>query len=189
MLTVEKMAAITIFVIAFALLIQPFVSGRDNKHLQAHAIVTNAQNHSTFECWQFVEPVTISSVSGAEGAAVFSFPNTKQADYTTIPARFDGGLHNAPVPQLVVPLAGLAHVTLPIPTHEDSSMNELWVVGGGLGAILALDTEGLGHISTYPSDQPTVILQMPFGSIDDIPAHKVVSTGPCHFSSAADQLV
>lgn len=82
-------------------------------------------------------------------------------------------------------MSGLAHVTLPVPVSEDPSLDEVWVVGSAGGLLVAIDIEGTGHISTYPSDQPTVSLQIPFRSMEDIPAHHVVASGPCHFNSTA----
>ena len=70
-------------------------------YLQATAIVTNAQNHSQLECWQFTKPVTSSSDAGTAGAATFTFPQANDTVYTVIPPRFSGGIHNAPVPQWV----------------------------------------------------------------------------------------
>lgn len=76
-------------------------------------------------------------------------------------------------PRLVHFIAGLAHVTLP----QDSSQ-ELWLVGGRGGLVIAADTTGEGHITMYPSDQQTVTLTAPFaGGV--IPEHEVLKEGPC----------
>ena len=80
-------------------------------------------------------------------------------------------------------MSGLAHATIP-----DSS-DEVWIVGGPYGMVVALDLEGPGHFTTYPSDQPSVAIQIPFESVDDIPAHRVVAPGPCHFETGGSQIV
>lgn len=74
-------------------------ASNNSSYLQATAIVTNAQNHSALQCWQFTTPVNISTEAGTSGAATFAFPDTTETIYTVIPPRFNGGTHNAPVPQ------------------------------------------------------------------------------------------
>lgn len=106
----------------------------------------------------------------AETAVVSN--NTNLA-YTILPPRYDGGLHTAPVPQLVHFLSGVAHLTLP----QDPSV-ELWLVGGKGGLLFATDTKGVGHITRYPSDQETVALTAPFAD-EKIPEHEVINEGPC----------
>ncbi|EMC96565.1 hypothetical protein BAUCODRAFT_54508, partial [Baudoinia panamericana UAMH 10762] len=148
-------------------------------YLQATAIVTNANNHSELQCWQFTSPVNISTTAGVSGSITFSFANTTSTVYTVIPPRFNGGTHTAPAAQVVAFVSGLAHITLPVAVHGNSSLDEAWVLGGPDGLIVAADTLGAGHITTYPSNEPTVALQAPFGSASDIPAHSVVHSGPC----------
>jgi len=73
----------------------------NSSYLQATALVTNAQDHSILQCWQFTKPVSISSQAGTSGAATFVLPNATETIYTVIPPRFNGGTHNAPLPQYV----------------------------------------------------------------------------------------
>lgn len=68
--------------------------------------------------------------------------------------------------------AGLAHVTLP----DDPA--EAWVFGGRDGIIIAVDTLGAGHNTSYPSNEQTVALQIPFARAQ-IPDHVVLNDGPC----------
>lgn len=78
--------------------------------------------------------------------------------------------------RFVVFLSGEAHVTLP---HSDASAI---IRGGKNGLIIANDITGTGHITKYPSDQPTVSLQIPFRPQNGkgIPAHKISKVdGPC----------
>ena len=60
-----------------------------------------ANGVSTIECWQF-GPFASSSVPGVAGALGLFLGPTSNATFTVIPGRFDGGLHNAPVPQFVL---------------------------------------------------------------------------------------
>jgi hypothetical protein len=78
--------------------------------------------------------------------------------------------------RLFVLLSGLAHVTLP-----DGS-DEVWIVEGVNGLIVAADTTGVGHHTAYPSDKETVALQIPFAD-GKVPAHKILKQGACHSAS------
>jgi hypothetical protein len=70
-------------------------------------------------------------------------------------------------------LSGLAHITLPQDTTTD-----LWIVGGEGGLLFAADTEGLGHLTTYPSDQETVAIAVPFKD-GVVPEYELVKEGAC----------
>ncbi len=83
------------------------------------------------------------------------------------------------VSRIVVFLSGVAHVTLPFGTDD------AFVVGGSDGLILAVDVTGSGHNTSYPSNQQTRALQIPFTN-GIIPPHVVLNAGPCNVS---DQLV
>ena len=78
-------------------------------------------------------------------------------------------------PRYVFFFAGLAHVTLPNSTHE------AWILGGKNGLIVAADTAAvstLGHVTTYPSQEETMALQIPTaGGI--VPPHTVLHEGAC----------
>jgi hypothetical protein len=43
---------------------------------------------------------------------------------------------------------------------------------------LAVDTQGLGHLTTYPSDQETVAIAVPFKD-GVVPEYEVVREGAC----------
>jgi len=88
--------------------------------------------------------------------------------------------------RIVVFLSGLAHISLPYPASRNVSLNEAWVAGGAEGLIVAVDTVGTGHITTYPLDVRTVVLQFPFKD-DIIPAHRVLYQGPCHYADSSGQ--
>lgn len=85
-------------------------------------------------------------------------------------------------------LSGLIHLTLPYPASTNSSENEVWVVGGANGLIVAVDTQGSGHISTYPSDMATIAFQIPI-SEGLVPSYEVLNSGPCHYVDSPGQLV
>jgi hypothetical protein len=77
-------------------------------YLTATAIVTNSNNDSTLECWQVDFPFVAPSTPGIIGASSATIGNFTNAEYTVLPPRFDGGIHNAPVPQYVALLANFA---------------------------------------------------------------------------------
>lgn len=97
--------------------------------------------------------------------------------YTILPPRFDGGLHTAPVPQIVHFVSGLAHITLPS-SLPDGTTQELWVIGGAGGLLFAADTTGSGHVTRYPSDRETVGIVAPFEG-GRVPEYEVVREGAC----------
>jgi hypothetical protein len=156
-------------------LLSPLVSSQSDAnttYLIAPALVTK-NNHTTVQCWKLATPFKRSSVPGVSGAQVATISNNTNLGYTILPPRFDGGIHTAPVPQLVHFLSGVAHITLP----QDDSV-DLWLVGGKSGLVFAVDTTGSGHITRYPSDQETVTITAPFAD-GKIPEYEVLAEGPC----------
>lgn len=77
-------------------------------------------------------------------------------------------------------------MTLPFPAFANTSLDEAYIVGGANGMLLACDTAGSGHITTYPGDQPTVSLQIHFKD-GQTPTHRVLYPGPCHYEGSAGQ--
>ena len=73
-------------------------------------------------------------------------------------------------------LSGVAHVTLPHGTGD------AFVVGGADGTIIAVDTTGTGHNTSYPSNSDTRALQIPFTD-GVIPPHTVLFDGACNVTS------
>ncbi|GAQ08208.1 hypothetical protein ALT_5529 [Aspergillus lentulus] len=138
-------------------------------------VIGARNNLSTLECWSLEPGFTSSTQPGIAGSASLSLgPVGDNATYTIVPARLDGGIHNAPVRQWVIFLSGLAHITLP---HSE---DEAWILGGKHGTILALDTADVsadGHYTKYPSDEVTVAMAVPLG--DEEPAHQVLYQGAC----------
>lgn len=91
--------------------------------------------------------------------------------------------------RLVAFLSGVAHITL------TNSKDDVWITGGKFGVIVAADKDASdGHISTYPSADDTVSLQVcshlegiailvthlqiPFKD-GVVSHHEVVHDGPC----------
>ncbi|KAM0810352.1 putative Cupin type-1 domain-containing protein [Seiridium cardinale] len=97
--------------------------------------------------------------------------------YVVLPPRASEGFHNPPHPMLFILLSGLAHVTVP-----DSSKDEIWVMEGLNGLLVATDLTGRGHVTEYPSDKETVALQLPFRD-GKIAEHEVLYRGACQASS------
>jgi hypothetical protein len=154
----------------------PSISAQST-HLIAPALVT-VNNHTQIQCWNLTVPFTRSSTPGVSGTQALTIPHTANLTYSILPPRYDGGLHNAPVPQIVHFVSGLAHVTLP----QDDSV-DLWLMGGADGLVFALDTTGDGHITRYPSDQQTVAILVPFEG-GQVPEYEVLREGPCVVANA-----
>lgn len=76
-------------------------AAQNSTYLTATALVTNAQNNSALQCWQFTTPLEVPTTPGISGTLSFHYNLSAAAEYTVIPPRFDGGLHNAPQPQCV----------------------------------------------------------------------------------------
>lgn len=138
----------------------------------ATAIVTDARNNSALECWQLEANVSVSTGAGTAGATTIQLGNLANVTYTALPANFYGGVHNAPYPQWVAFTSGLAVVTLP------NNPGTAFVPGGPNGIIIAVDTTGSGHNTSYPSNSETIGLQIPFAD-GIIPPHTVANEGPC----------
>jgi hypothetical protein len=141
-------------------------------YLIAPALVTR-NNQTVVECWKLASPFNRSSTPGVNGAQVATLGNFTDLAYSILPPRYDGGLHNAPVPQLVHFLSGVAHITVP-----QDALIDLWLIGGKSGLLFAVDTTGPGHISRYPSDQDTVAITAPFAG-GKLPKYEILSEGPC----------
>ncbi|EKM51749.1 uncharacterized protein PHACADRAFT_262071 [Phanerochaete carnosa HHB-10118-sp] len=161
-----------------ALASNPVLTASSNgTFLELTAIVTR-NNISALECWRLTDPFVTSADAGTAGASTMDINDLANATYTVLPPRFEGGVHNSPHPQLVIFLSGVAHVTLPFGTDD------ALVLGGGSGMIIAADTTGSGHNTSYPSNQQTRALQIPFTD-GVIPPHVVVNEGAC----TGDQIV
>ena len=61
--------------------------------------ISSKNGASTLECWQLTSPLITSTQAGTSGAAFTQLGATRNTSYAIIPAKFNGGLHNAPVVQ------------------------------------------------------------------------------------------
>lgn len=147
--------------------------GQPQTHLIAPALLTSPLNTTTIHCINLTLPFTTSSTPGISGTRTLTLP-TANTTYTIIPPRFNGGLHNAPVPQLVHFVSGLVHITLP----QDPGGEGLWIVGGKGGLVFAADALGMGHQTRYPGDEVTVGVLAPFEG-GKVPEYEVVREGGC----------
>lgn len=76
--------------------------------------------------------------------------------------------------RLFVLLSGIAHVTLPSKPDDEG----LWIMQSANSVIVAVDTEGPGHVTEYPADVESVALQIPFEG-GRIPEYEVLHEGVC----------
>lgn len=160
-------------------------------YLTATAIISDFNGDARIQCWQFEPPFETYPTVGM----AMHLGKVSNLSYVVLPPRAKEGLHNPPHPmyiftyslvscfaplihlcRLFVLLSGLAHVTL-----LDGS-DEVWIVEGLNGFIVAVDTVGMGHFTDYPSDKETVALQIPFAD-GVVPDHKVLKNGACHSHS------
>ena len=86
-----------------SLLLVAGAAAQNTTFLTATALVTNAQNNSALQCWQFTTPLEVPTTPGVSGSLLFSFNLSTTAEFAAIPPRYDGGIHNAPRPQCVCP--------------------------------------------------------------------------------------
>ena len=80
-------------------------------------------------------------------------------------------------------LTGLAYISLP------SGGGEAYIVGGYSNSmIVAADTTGPGHYTTFPTGETTHALQIPLaGGLSGLPDYRVLNAdGPCE---SDDQVV
>jgi hypothetical protein len=93
--------------------------------------------------------------------------------YLCLPPTWDS--HAYEIFRWVFFLSGVAHITLP------HSSDEVFVVGGKHGGILALDTADVsadGHFTVYPTNEVTTALELPFAD-GKVPPHVSLHDGPC----------
>ncbi|KAI4119295.1 MAG: hypothetical protein LQ345_000764 [Seirophora villosa] len=170
--------------------------------LNITTLTGNAARESIFECWS-VSDLRVSTVPGIQGALVGSLAPGSALNYFNIPAKFDGGLHNAPVIQLkgekkkkkkaearyanfanqitkknrwVYFTSGLAVISLPASNAKATTIR-----GGANGLILAADIANVstqGHTTVYPGKTQTVGLTIPLVG-NRVPEHTVLHPGPC----------
>ena len=74
-------------------------------------VINARNNHSTLECWAVEPGFQTSSQAGTVGALALNLGLIggagANATYTVLPPGFEGGRHNAPARQYVLPVSGL----------------------------------------------------------------------------------
>ncbi|KAK3937963.1 hypothetical protein QBC46DRAFT_391325 [Diplogelasinospora grovesii] len=157
--------------------------------------LSSRNGYSVLECWQLASvPVD------AMAAANYALGNTTVATWSTIKPRTTVGEAWAPHVQLSMILNGLIRITSPSPesanssdsiTSINSSENSLrpattvaYIMPGTtkssllIAADLRSTSHITGHYTEFPSDEPTVLIQVPF--MDNLaPEHIVLHDGPC----------
>ncbi|VUC31401.1 unnamed protein product [Clonostachys rosea] len=144
-------------------------------HLQLTAVVSDEKQNAAFECWEFSTAFT---EYPTVGTAINGLADVSNISYVVLPPKSGEGLHKPPHPMFFALLSGSAHITLPV------GDDELWIKDGENGLIVAVDTVGVGHYTEYPSEIPSVALQIPFK--DGVaPTHRVIKHGPCIATDSA----
>ncbi|KAF2190434.1 hypothetical protein K469DRAFT_656752 [Zopfia rhizophila CBS 207.26] len=134
-------------------------------------------NASRLECW------TLPSIPGSgAGALTYDLGNFEKSFIGILPPRTyrNATITHAPSIQFTIALSGLIHIMIPnsdLPKHQ----SEAWIHGGKYGFVIAADTKersGPGHVTEFPSDEPTWLAQFPVeGNV--APEHELLHVGPC----------
>ncbi|KAK4097734.1 hypothetical protein N658DRAFT_394332, partial [Parathielavia hyrcaniae] len=159
--------------------------------------LSSRNGYSVIECWQlFSLPVAYRS------AVNYAVGNTTVATWSRLEPRTLVGEAWAPYTQLTIVLNGLIRITSPAPVGncpgasacgqgdagrkgpERPETQVLYAMPGTLGSsvLIAADLKSVstlaGHFTEFPSDEPTILMQIPFEN-DKAPAHTVLHEGPC----------
>ncbi|KAF2104676.1 hypothetical protein NA57DRAFT_51489 [Rhizodiscina lignyota] len=149
-----------------------FISTEPAYYLTTTAVISDPEDHNAakLQCWRFKRPFTTYPTVGM----AVHLADVSNLTYVVLPPRSGEGLHKPPHPMLFVLLTGIAHVTLP----SDPQNPGLWIQQGVNPLIVAVDTEGPGHFTDYPSNVETAALQLPFKD-GKVPEYDVVNEGAC----------
>ncbi|KAK3998240.1 hypothetical protein QBC44DRAFT_1151 [Cladorrhinum sp. PSN332] len=158
--------------------------------------LSSRNGYSILECWQLAS-IPVEAMS----AANYAISNTTQATWSRIEPRTQVGEAWAPHVQLSVILNGLIRITSPAPETGNSTTASVkdgssddgsgrpeskvaYVMPGSLvsSVVIAADLKSVstlaGHYTEFPSDEPTILVQVPFVG-DKVPEHKVLYEGAC----------
>ncbi|KAL2018446.1 hypothetical protein VTK56DRAFT_865 [Thermocarpiscus australiensis] len=158
--------------------------------------LSSRNGYSVIECWQ-LSSIPIDAMS----AANYAVGNTTMATWSRIEPRTIVGEAWAPHVQLSIILNGLIRITSPTPAGGGPSVSMCAQHGAYEGqgrpdtkvayimpgtvqssVLIAADLKGAstiaGHYTEFPSDEPTILVQMPFEN-EKAPEHTVVHDGPC----------
>ena len=94
--TMSALMALLALALQFTLWVTPAAAA--NKYF--NATTTAAKNgKSIIQCWQLLDPITVSSQPGTQGSLAAFLGDTANLTYSVIPANTNGGPHTAPAPQ------------------------------------------------------------------------------------------
>ncbi|KAK4150440.1 hypothetical protein C8A00DRAFT_18038 [Chaetomidium leptoderma] len=157
--------------------------------------LSSRNGYSVLECWQ------LASIPADYMSAVnYAVGNTTLATWSRIEPRTHVGEAWAPHVQLTAVLNGLVRITAPappgnVPNASLCARNSLagagrpetkvaYAMPGTVqsSVLIAADLKSAstvaGHFTEFPSDEPTILVQVPF--LDNkAPAHIVLHDGPC----------
>ncbi|KAK0640580.1 hypothetical protein B0T16DRAFT_460754 [Cercophora newfieldiana] len=149
--------------------------------------ISSRDGYSVFECWQLAS-IPVDAMS----AANYAIGETTKATWSRIEPRTHIGEAWAPHVQLSVILNGLIRITSPFPdpAAEHGAKGDrpesrvAYIMPGTLksSVLIAADLKSIstlaGHLTEFPSDEPTVLVQVPFEG-DRAPEHTVLYEGAC----------
>ncbi|KAH6843483.1 hypothetical protein B0I37DRAFT_314537 [Chaetomium sp. MPI-CAGE-AT-0009] len=158
--------------------------------------LSSRNGYSVLECWQ-LSTVSVTYMS----AANYAIGNTTTATWSRIEPRTTAGEAWAPHVQLSIVLNGLIRITAPCPTPDRPDnvsvgiSNDLagegrpptevaYIMPGTLQSslLIAADLKSAstiaGHFTEFPSNEPTVLVQVPFEG-NRVPEYTVLHSGPC----------
>ncbi|EFQ34580.1 hypothetical protein CGRA01v4_13953 [Colletotrichum graminicola] len=153
--------------------------------------LSSRDGYSVIECWQ------LTSVPDESRAALNYVVggDLTRAEWSIIQPRTTVGEAWAPAVQLSVIVNGLIRITSPAarnssqatPSPDASSppgQTVAYIQPGTVSSsvVIAADLKNVsvhaGHFTEFPGDEPTVLVQVPFGG-NAAPEHTVVGEGPC----------
>ncbi|KAI3402090.1 hypothetical protein diail_19 [Diaporthe ilicicola] len=139
--------------------------------------------YSVIECWQ----LDTEAVYARSALNWVVSPNATQAELSIIEPRTTVGQAWAGEVQLTAVLNGLIRVTAPYTSAGFNSTIETHVAHFMPGTVsssflIAADLPSIstvaGHYTEFPSNEQTVLVQVPFLN-DELPAHSVLHDGAC----------
>ncbi|KAK1759999.1 hypothetical protein QBC47DRAFT_118050 [Echria macrotheca] len=162
--------------------------------------ISSRNGYSVLECWQLAS-VPVEAMS----AANYLVGETTKATWSRIEPRTTVGEAWAPSVQLSIILNGLIRITSPAPAPDPQNSsasiplpdqtgasgdtarpqtNVAYIMPGTLrsSVVIAADLKSLstvvGHYTEFPSDEPTILVQIPFQD-NKAPEHTILHDGAC----------
>ncbi|KAK3349224.1 hypothetical protein B0T25DRAFT_547487 [Lasiosphaeria hispida] len=156
--------------------------------------ISTRDGYSVLECWQLAS-IPVDAMSAANYAVG---GNTTTATWSRIEPRTHIGQAWAPHVQLSIILNGLIRITSPAPAPDNVSAASTplpnaverpetqiaYIMPGTTksSVLIAADLKAAssiaGHYTEFPSDEPTILVQIPFEG-DKAPEHTILHEGAC----------